>query len=307
MHLKMTCLLPSILGPLLILFAGAASPVWAEEGIASDAEQVMALQARADRVAFNILSANRELCRYRRLDPGFTTHTLDLYPRRVHTELRAMQVSKTPSIAFIHTKDELPTDKIGAQITNKSGEALASWDRRVTYQLLQGSLLINGQPIALKGHTLCAVYLTRDRRSGLQGKTDGRTIALSGATIRLQPDDALAFVIAHELGHVLLGHTRKDWHGPHDIEAQADRAALYLMSNAGYDPYKALDTLGHMKSPLNDLAAFFSTEKSSKSRHCLIKAYLEDNVETLMKAGLKYPPGLDPLLSHGPPSSLNAG
>jgi Zn-dependent protease with chaperone function len=56
----------------------------------------------------------------------------------------------------------------------------------------------------------------------------------------------LAFVVAHELSHLALRHTRP---GDSESELQADRLALNLVRRAGFDPCAALTVLIRLGTP----------------------------------------------------------
>jgi hypothetical protein len=110
--------------------------------------------------------------------------------------------------------------------------------------------------IDLQGDIRCRVLLT----SPLESFTIGRTIVVSRGLLDVLPDEAsLAAVLAHELGHILLGHTldtklafndrmffpdedsfqRLDFKRQPADEEAADAKALELLKNS---PYK--DKLG---------------------------------------------------------------
>ncbi len=81
---------------------------------------------------------------------------------------------------------------------------------------------------------------------GRLAKADGEIIQIGTATIQqTKSDDELAFVIAHEMAHNILGHQALlDWMGrkPATIRAteiDADRLGLKLMKAAGFDPHAA--------------------------------------------------------------------
>jgi predicted Zn-dependent protease len=56
----------------------------------------------------------------------------------------------------------------------------------------------------------------------------------------------LAFVLAHELSHLAIGHTRP---GDATSELQADRLALTLVRRAGFDPCASLSVLARLGAP----------------------------------------------------------
>ena len=61
-------------------------------------------------------------------------------------------------------------------------------------------------------------------------------------------DDELAFVIAHELGHVALGHTSGGIRGRsrHELELEADRIAVRLLDKAGFSKHAGSRILARM-------------------------------------------------------------
>jgi hypothetical protein len=81
--------------------------------------------------------------------------------------------------------------------------------------------------------------------------TNRATLVLSRGLIRrLQVEAELAFVIAHEVGHLVLEHHAEggDLKVPEyrkDFEEQADRFAVGLLAAAGYDPHFASSALLH--------------------------------------------------------------
>jgi len=82
--------------------------------------------------------------------------------------------------------------------------------------------------------------------------SDGRYVAVTATMMRhAREDGALAFVLAHEMAHNLLGHNggRRaplallGGGAPRDRELAADRLALTIVRNAGFDPVDARDLL----------------------------------------------------------------
>lgn len=113
-------------------------------------------------------------------------------------------------------------------------------------------------------------------------------------------DDAMAFVIAHEMGHLILGHQEQDtgmikymnkfgrMHGigskaiykvlelkydknSRDREYMADAEAIILLTKAGYSPQKALTALNVLDT-LQEINTIYDTHPKTKER---IAAYQE--------------------------------
>lgn len=79
----------------------------------------------------------------------------------------------------------------------------------------------------------------------------GMLLISRGLVLRLDAESELAFVVAHEIAHQELGHVLHrnvpDFNPAIDreLEIQADKFALRLMSVSGYDPRKSVEALTH--------------------------------------------------------------
>jgi Zn-dependent protease with chaperone function len=84
---------------------------------------------------------------------------------------------------------------------------------------------------------LCGTAIKIETMAELQASTNGRRIRITTGMLQfLRTDDELAFVLAHEVSHVLLGHTGAfDESAPRSAEAEADRLGIQLVSKAGFD------------------------------------------------------------------------
>ena len=117
----------------------------------------------------------------------------------------------------------------------------------------------------------------------LNAWADGRDIVVTGKMIRFAAeDDALAFVVAHELAHNILAHAERlrgissQFIGPaeaqqiKDSEIEADNLAIELMVNAGFDPVAAQRLLAKMAK--NGAAKLPATYPSIAERIALVTA-----------------------------------
>ena len=109
------------------------------------------------------------------------------------------------------------------------------------------------------GRTRFRFHLLNGRRPLALAAPGGRTYITTGMVAMLDSDDQLAFVLAHEMGHLILGHDRTRggasekgsarsnleaswWRSNPAVnrslmaELEADRVALRLMRRAGLDP-----------------------------------------------------------------------
>ena len=83
----------------------------------------------------------------------------------------------------------------------------------------------------------CAVAFELSDRSGANAYSYGDLIIIDRGLVRFAGDDAeLAFVLAHELAHSLLGLRKfANREERQRLEMTADNIALYLLARAGYD------------------------------------------------------------------------
>jgi predicted Zn-dependent protease len=98
--------------------------------------------------------------------------------------------------------------------------------------------------IYLQKQAGCGGKLWMTNSSKLDAYSDGKNFVVTTGIGRLaRSTDEIAFVIAHEMAHNILGHSRKSskhgifglFHARRD-EIEADRYAVRLMANAGYRP-----------------------------------------------------------------------
>lgn len=61
-----------------------------------------------------------------------------------------------------------------------------------------------------------------------------QVVLLSGLLRFMPRDEALALVVGHEIGHVVLGHTRRSTGSSQRLERDADYLGAYLASRAGF-------------------------------------------------------------------------
>ncbi len=97
--------------------------------------------------------------------------------------------------------------------------------------------------VKASGHQrdLNGVYVIPDPRWNAFVTNRNEIYFLSGMLAEIKNDHEIAYILAHEISHVMLGHTRKD-RVPEDSrfsEFHSDMMALVLMQKAGFDPCKA--------------------------------------------------------------------
>lgn len=123
-----------------------------------------------------------------------------------------------------------------SRFTPIDSEFTVHYRRYFTNRLVQAIALKHPVPIAF------AMRFVRSDQPFAFSPGGGRII-VSDALVRVVANEAeLAFVVAHEMGHYLLGHSAEILAGTVDIEQrrefeiEADRFALGAIALAGYEP-----------------------------------------------------------------------
>jgi hypothetical protein len=192
--------------------------------------QHQAMSARVARVSRRLRVANAPLCTQTRDDIGLSTHELSDYPQTLRPLALHFMALKTEGRFIRSVVPGSPAD----QARLRAGEEVISG-----WPVQSGKTLVIDDgygvaPLTVAPDRACvapAFVINSDR---LNASTDGREIELSTALIKQVGDDAaLALIVAHEMAHILRGHTpdAPRW----TAELQADADALTLMRNAGYD------------------------------------------------------------------------
>lgn len=98
-----------------------------------------------------------------------------------------------------------------------------------------------GRFVRLSAEKVCASRF-EIASGGNRAQADGNRVVVSDRiAAELADDDQFAFVVAHELAHNVLGHVAwlkqqgRGWGRVRRTEREADRLAVWLMANAGYD------------------------------------------------------------------------
>lgn len=127
--------------------------------------------------------------------------------------------------------------------------------------------------VTLQTTPACAYIAQIEASADLNGRSDGRHIFITSGLVEVaRNDDELAFFLAHEMAHAVLEHhTVPDVTGTRGAENAlitlrrglsataeqgADRAGLYLLARAGYDPQAAIQALAAYEAaaPMNRFA-----------------------------------------------------
>ncbi len=146
-------------------------------------------------------------------------------------------------------------------------------------------------PFAL--HNSCATHYTLDVLSKIDAGANGQYVRITlGLSKFLDDDDEYAAVIAHELAHNILKHRMmiadgKAGKGPltglgknkriRVTEEQADRLAIWLMANAGFDVEAGPSMIERLRKRKGPLSFAYRTHNKWKKR----LGYMEQEIEAL--------------------------
>ena len=242
------------------------SPSAAADGVSlrSFAAQQVHVAAIADRIG--AASANR--CEKPRMLTGMLLHDLSAYDPAVRPAV-ASAFSLSVGVGVLQIVAGSAADRSGLHIDDEIlaigsqsiGDPSAAYARRKSYARIERfSALLDAalnhgtaELVVRRAGTVLHIPVTAERGCGGQlaltnssevnAWSDGDHVMLTTAMMRLaQSDDEIAFVIAHEMAHNILGHSRSGSSGIFGIgqarqsELAADRLAVQLMSSAGYQP-----------------------------------------------------------------------
>lgn len=254
-----------------------------EAAPAARLEALNAADARVARVAWTLARGNADLCPVTRPRAGWTLQSAGQYGGELRPLAEARYGLDGDLPGILVAPDDSPAAAAGLApgdlILAVNGQALSRGDgAAVSYEGLQANIAVLDSATA-QGPALlrvrrtgverdvwvrpvsACVYPTQVEVTGtLRSRADGRNIFISDAMVSVaEDDDQLAFVLAHELAHAVLEHrTQPDVTGVRGVsnwaismrkglslsaEADADRMGLFLLSRAGFDPYRAVDFL----------------------------------------------------------------
>ena len=258
------------------LLVGASLVISASASAATPSVRTLAAkEAHLAGMAYRMATANADLCSQPEMMTGLIVHDLTQYhPTRRADVARAFSLGggfgvlqlvrgAAASTAGLRVDDEIIA--VGSvSVDNASGRAAAPSFRRVqgfadilSAQLAKGPVDLrvrrNGQlmNITLTARRGCGGDLSLSNSGTVNAWADGHHIVITTAmTDFAGSDDEIAFVIAHEMAHNILGHNRPrgktGFFGSlqsRKIELDADRFAVRLMAGAGYRPAAGISFL----------------------------------------------------------------
>ena len=248
----------------LALIAASAQ---AEPPLADQIKQLQADDARLQTIGFRLTTANAALCRDVQPVTGLLLTDMRNYARPA--AIRAA-LGLTGDFAVQAAARGSPAASIGlvpgAEVLSVEGETLAALpaasandtkrlggvqDRIDAALAVRGAVQLGLRDSAV---TVRGVPACRSRfelvTKGQGALAESRLIQVSRAILGKVPsDDEAAFLIAHELAHIILRHRARlaalgrRTASIRETEREADRLAPWLMANAGYDAAQSPESL----------------------------------------------------------------
>ena len=225
---------------------------------------------RLERVSAPLRLANATLCKKTFRDPGFSTHVLEDYPETLRDVAKEALGLDEGGIYVRRVRPGSPAAsadiEAGDSILSLNGQFVPGGTtmKRFYSALSRGAfggvktrlklLTPSGSEYetTLRSETACDfethVFYSRD----INGHTDGQDVFITSELMRFVGDDNnLALIVAHEMAHAIAGHI--DEISSAELELDADRMALVMMENAGYDIQSAIDYWTDASHPHRDL------------------------------------------------------
>lgn len=249
-----------------------ATMTFAQQSVAQVPTPVAALAAQDARlagIAQRMLAANAHLCRRHMPLTGLVLHSSDQY-----RESLASGAFGNGPIAVEVVVPGSPADRAGVRagdgLVSVNGRTTGTLVREDEAPLRDSAyaMLADGSRNAVVGVSLkrgdrewsldmvapegCRALVEVLSDEGIGARSDGRVIQVSYGLASAAGEDQLAVVFAHEMAHLVLEHRRrleaagveKGFFGEfgknrrlnRQVEEEADRMAVHLLANAGYDP-----------------------------------------------------------------------
>lgn len=251
----------------LICMLSACTGVRPETAVPYREEREAAMLSRVQTVAFPILLASADRCPFDQEGTyGFVLEDGPMPDFQARSESgRGIVVSqvyvRSPAArAGLQTGDQL-IEINTRDVSTDAASAASDLVRRLTrarVQPLQLDVMRSGHRLRLllNAAPFCQFTLSLLRMDVVNAMSNGRQIVVTTGLMRfVRSDDELAWVLAHEIAHNVLGHAPEArlrvmldaWLGatsgkasspspsPRSLEVQADYVGAYLMARAGYD------------------------------------------------------------------------
>lgn len=255
---------------------------------------------RVGRLAKRLLQANVQRCPKQRWDFGLFAHR-DRMPQPGSSPAPQGLPAEPDGFRVVQVWPGGPAEqagiRLGDQVMAANGADWAGADfgevfrkaeqadpalAQITFRMAQGKGLSD---ITVAGQRACAIFAVLVPRDVVNASANSTTAFInSGLEQALPQDDELAAVIAHEIAHVMLGHSpamtgpKADRPNRGQIEQDADALGVRLMLSAGVDPtaaVRAVATIGaHGRGPISRLLGLYGSYLPTPERQRFLLAQI---------------------------------
>lgn len=266
----------------LLALAGAAAVMTASpaEAAGLSVRQLGAEQLRVATIGYRIAAANAQSCARPEMMSGIISHDLTQYPV-ASRPLVSQAFSLQAGFGVLQIVPGSAADRAGLRIDDEIlavGNASVedqpavdgtrqSYNREDQFAGILSAALSKGPApllvrregrllhLTIEGQAGCGGNVILSTSSNLNAWSDGNRVMVTTAMMQQAAnDDELAFVIAHEMAHNILGHAHNDPMGLFGLlgfgsarvkrmEVDADSYAVPLMNAAGYSPFGGISFL----------------------------------------------------------------
>jgi beta-barrel assembly-enhancing protease len=246
------------------IFLYLAAAISADPGFLA----LQAMDSRVMTIGYRLASRNVAHCPNALPTSGVSFHSLGQYgPEERSRVARTFGQGAGPRVMAVAKNSPaekaglLPNDlilaagdaRLGETLTPKpTMDAVLRVRKAFAAGLAQGPLSVRvkrgsaEKELMIPRHPACPSTIELFPSSKREAAADGNMLQISSAMVeQTQSDDELAFILAHEMAHNILQHpARLDRIGRKKAnilatEIEADKLAVRLMADAGYDPFAA--------------------------------------------------------------------
>jgi hypothetical protein len=265
-----------------LVLAGAVGAMTASQAGATGVSirQLGEQQVRVATIGYRIAAANAQSCIRPQMMSGIVTHDLTQYPLAsrplisqafsIHAGFGVLQIvpGSAADRAGLRIDDEiLAIGDVSVVDEAALDGARQSYSREDKFFGIMSAALAKGPTplllrragqlmhLTIQGQAGCGGNVILSTSSTLNAWSDGSRVMITTAMIKkAASDDELAFIIAHEMAHNILGHANNDSMGLFGLlgfgsvrvkrmEVDADSYAVPLMNAAGYSPFGGISFL----------------------------------------------------------------
>jgi len=289
----------------VILFSGCATiPTSQPLPTVSSLQKWHQKVLRVESIAYKLITSNLTECSDKRVKYGFNLMSLNnkMQPNIAVLYSAAFNLKNASTVTYVlpnsaaykaglHVGDNivavnnvryLPSNDGPSSFSRELSKAFLSETMELTRKNESKSVVLS-----LTGEIYCDVSIHLLKRKEANAFAEKNKIFIeAGLEDLLIEDDELAFIIAHELAHIMLGHSyldmREDMQSGKNrtkIENDADAFAIKLMAKSNYNPRASFRVIPKMdnanRGPITKLIGHYGDYLPTEERVKLLKEHVD--------------------------------